>query len=94
MQKVHLDLIYNKHYGLSEHRFIYCLLGLSSISWTESPMNCVQVDEASQCDISKPSDSLNVQREAQEMLPKLNDNSLSSSSGYHRYRLIKAFPCH
>ncbi|PNF19032.1 hypothetical protein B7P43_G11713, partial [Cryptotermes secundus] len=59
------------------------ITGLSSISWTESPMNCVQVDEASQCDISncqaesKPSDNFNVQREAQELLPKLNDNSLS-----------------
>lgn len=62
--------------------------GLSSISWTESPVNCVQVDEASQCDISncqaesKLSDSLNVQKETQDLLPKLNDNSLSSSSGY------------
>jgi hypothetical protein len=62
-------------------------------------MKCVQVDEASQCDMlnhqaeSKPTDSLNVQ-EAQEMLPVLNDNSQLSSSRCHRYRLVEAFLCH
>ncbi|KDR20673.1 protein bric-a-brac 1-like [Zootermopsis nevadensis] len=63
--------------------------GLSSISWTESSVNCVQVDRASQCDIpdhqaeSEPADNLNAQKEAQEMLPILNDSSLSNSSKYH-----------
>lgn len=67
--------------------------GLSSISWTESSVNCVQVDEASQCDISncqaesKSTDSLNVQKEAQDMLPELNDSSFSSTSGCQKYSL-------
>jgi len=61
-------------------------------------VNCVQVDEASQCDMSncqvesKSTDSLNVQKEAQDMLPELNDSSFSSSSGYQKYRLVEAFP--
>lgn len=61
-------------------------------------MNCVQVDEASQCDISncqaesKSTDSLNVQKEAQDMLPELNDSSFSSTSGCQKYRLVEAFP--
>jgi len=61
-------------------------------------VNCVQVDEASQCDISncqaesKSTDSLNVQKEAQDMLPELNESSFSSASGCQKYRLVEAFP--
>ncbi|XP_069692655.1 broad-complex core protein isoforms 1/2/3/4/5-like isoform X2 [Periplaneta americana] len=46
------------------------ITGLSSISWTESSMNYVQVDEASQCEVA---DSL-----PPEILPALNDNPSSS----------------
>jgi len=59
-------------------------------------MNYVQVDEASQCDISnyqmgsKPTDSINMQTEAQEMLPALSDNSLSNSSVCQRYRSVES----
>jgi len=87
-----------KQNGFLEHWFIYRWLGLSSISWTESSVNCVQVDEASQCDISncqaesKSTDSLNVQKEAQDMLPELNESSFSSASGCQKYRLVEAFP--